>query len=99
MIGDEEGWIREIECLEMKLGEPDDSGRRRPVPIKGSEFLLPVDAGNEMLALLPAGFLPVHSISHTIEVSSTHIAIAETTATPPAPTVYTSEVTPSVYSN
>ncbi|MCK5005476.1 MAG: FAD-dependent oxidoreductase, partial [Candidatus Aminicenantes bacterium] len=44
LIGDEEGWIREIECLEMKLGEPDDSGRRRPVPIKGSEFLLPVDA-------------------------------------------------------
>ena len=44
LIGEDDGWIREIECLEMKLGEPDDSGRRRPVPIKGSEFLLPVDA-------------------------------------------------------
>lgn len=44
LIGDEEGWIREIECLEMELGEPDDSGRRRPVPIEGSEFMLPVDA-------------------------------------------------------
>lgn len=42
--GDEEGWVKEIECLQMKLGEPDDSGRRRPIPIKGSEFTLPVDA-------------------------------------------------------
>jgi heterodisulfide reductase subunit A-like polyferredoxin len=32
-----------LECLQMELGEPDDSGRRRPVPIKGSEFVLDVD--------------------------------------------------------
>ncbi|MDH4198239.1 MAG: NADPH-dependent glutamate synthase, partial [Candidatus Aminicenantes bacterium] len=36
LIGDEHGWLREMECLEMELGEPDESGRRRPVPIKGS---------------------------------------------------------------
>ncbi len=41
IIGDE--WVRGMECLEMELGEPDDSGRRRPVPIKGSEFELEVD--------------------------------------------------------
>ncbi len=43
-IGDENGWIKEIECKRMKLGEPDDSGRRRPVPIEGSEFIMPMDA-------------------------------------------------------
>lgn len=43
-IGDENGWVKEMECLKMELGEPDDSGRRRPVPIKGSEFIIPVDA-------------------------------------------------------
>ena len=44
LIGDENGWIKEIECLEMELGEPDESGRRRPVPVKGSNFLMPADA-------------------------------------------------------
>lgn len=43
IIGDDEGWVREIECIKMKLGEPDSSGRRRPVPIEGSEFRIPVD--------------------------------------------------------
>jgi len=42
--GNDDGWIKEIECLQMRLGEPDESGRRRPVPIEGSEFVLPVDA-------------------------------------------------------
>lgn len=43
-IGDQKGWIKEIECLKMKLGEPDSSGRRRPIPIEGSEYILPMDA-------------------------------------------------------
>lgn len=43
-IGSENGWVKEIECLKMKLGEPDASGRRRPVPIEGSETILPMDA-------------------------------------------------------
>jgi len=42
--GDENGWVKEIECLRMRLGEPDSSGRRRPIPIEGSEFTLPMDA-------------------------------------------------------
>jgi heterodisulfide reductase subunit A-like polyferredoxin len=40
----ENGKVKAIECLRMELGEPDDSGRRRPVPIEGSEFILEVDA-------------------------------------------------------
>ncbi len=39
----ERGWVRAMECLEMELGEPDESGRRRPVPIPGSEFEIEVD--------------------------------------------------------
>ena len=42
-IGNEQQWLTGAKCLKMELGEPDDSGRRRPVPIIGSEFVLPVD--------------------------------------------------------
>jgi glutamate synthase (NADPH/NADH) small chain len=42
-IGDEKGQLVGMECLKMELGEPDDSGRRRPVPVPGSEFIMDVD--------------------------------------------------------
>ena len=42
-FGDEKGWLRGVRMQRMELGEPDSSGRRRPVPIKGSEFELPTD--------------------------------------------------------
>ncbi len=38
IFGDEKGWVREMECIRNRLGAPDESGRRRPVPIEGSEF-------------------------------------------------------------
>ena len=44
IVGDENGWVTGMECIEMELGEPDASGRRRPVPIKDSNFILDVDA-------------------------------------------------------
>ncbi len=43
IIGDDRGWVRAMECIRMELGEPDSSGRRRPVPIEGSEHMLDVD--------------------------------------------------------
>lgn len=43
ILGDEKGYVTGIRCIKMELGEPDASGRRRPVPIKGSEFDLDVD--------------------------------------------------------
>ncbi len=43
-IGDARGWVTDMECLKMELGEPDSSGRRRPVPIAGSEFGMKIDA-------------------------------------------------------
>jgi glutamate synthase (NADPH/NADH) small chain len=42
-LGDERGMVRQVRCQEMELGEPDDSGRRRPVPIEGAEFTLDTD--------------------------------------------------------
>jgi len=44
IIGDEKGRVKAMECIKMELGEPDASGRRRPIPIKGSEFMIDVDA-------------------------------------------------------
>jgi len=43
MLGDNQGRLQGMKCLKMKLGEPDDSGRRRPIPIEGSEYILDVD--------------------------------------------------------
>ena len=43
ITGDEAGWVKSMRCVKMELGEPDASGRRRPVPITGSEFDMPVD--------------------------------------------------------
>jgi glutamate synthase (NADPH) small chain len=59
LIGDEQGNLQEIECLRMELGEPDASGRRKPVKVEGSEFRLPMDAcviaiGNSPNPIIPA---------------------------------------------
>ena len=58
LIGNDSGWLTGMECLKMELGEPDDSGRRRPVAIKGSEFIMECDAmvaaiGNSPNPLIP----------------------------------------------
>lgn len=43
VLGDDKGWVDGLRCLKMELGEPDASGRRRPVEIKGSEHVVPCD--------------------------------------------------------
>lgn len=43
VLGDDDGWVRGMRCQRMELGEPDASGRRRPVPLEGSEFDLVCD--------------------------------------------------------
>jgi glutamate synthase (NADPH) small chain len=42
-LGNDKGWVRAMKCIRMELGEPDDSGRRRPVPVEGSEFIIETD--------------------------------------------------------
>lgn len=44
-IGDDDGWVKQARCIRMELGEPDASGRRRPIPIEGSEFLFDIELG------------------------------------------------------
>ena len=43
ILGDENGWVSGVECVRMELGEPDASGRRRPKPVEGSEFVIDID--------------------------------------------------------
>ena len=57
-LGDNEGWVRGMKLIKMELGEPDDSGRRRPLPIAGSEYEMKVDTvvvaiGNGANPLVP----------------------------------------------
>lgn len=44
IIGDENGYVKAVECVAMELGEPDESGRRKPIAVKDSEFMLEVDS-------------------------------------------------------
>lgn len=44
ILGDEKGWVKGIRCIRMELGEPDESGRRSPVPVPGSEFEIEADS-------------------------------------------------------
>lgn len=43
ILANEDGWVTGLKCMKMELGEPDESGRRKPVAVKGSEFVIPVD--------------------------------------------------------
>jgi len=57
-IGNDDGWVTAMECIKMELGQPDASGRRRPVPIEGSNFIMEVDTvvvaiGNSSNPLVP----------------------------------------------
>lgn len=60
ILGDDKGWVSGIECVRMELGEPDSSGRRRPVVLKGSEFVIPVD-----VVVMALGTSPNPVISQT----------------------------------
>jgi len=67
LIGDEKNWLRKIECVKMGLGEPDVSGRRRPIEIKDSNFLIDVDA-----VIIAIGQSPNPLIKQTTEELESH---------------------------
>jgi glutamate synthase (NADPH/NADH) small chain len=74
-IGNDKGWVTGIECLQMELGEPDDSGRRRPVPIKGSEFIKDVDT---VVVAIGAGSNPlVQSTTPGLDTNKWNYIIAD----------------------
>lgn len=58
----ENGWVKRIECIRMRLGEPDDTGRRRPIPIEGSNFLLEAD-----MVVVAIGQNPNPTLTRTVE--------------------------------
>ncbi len=62
IIGDENGKVCGIKCIKMELGEPDESGRRRPVEVEGSEFVIDVDA-----VIMSIGTSPNPLIASTTE--------------------------------
>jgi len=62
IVGDERGWVKGMNCIRMELGEPDASGRRRPVVIHGSEFFLPVET-----AIIAIGQTPNPLIARTTQ--------------------------------
>ncbi len=57
-IGDEQGKVKAVECYEMELGEPDESGRRRPIRKQGTEFTVPVDTVIVALGTSPNPIVP-----------------------------------------
>jgi glutamate synthase (NADPH/NADH) small chain len=57
-IGDDQGRIKAMECLRMELGEPDTSGRRRPVPVEGSEFTTEIDMAVVAIGQSPNPLIP-----------------------------------------
>jgi glutamate synthase (NADPH/NADH) small chain len=61
-IGNERGWVKAIEFIRMRLGEPDESGRRRPIPIEGSESTMDVDT-----VIIAIGGTPNPIIQQTTE--------------------------------
>ena len=62
ILADEKGWVNGIKCIKMELGEPDASGRRRPVEVPGSEFVIEVDT-----VIMSLGTSPNPLISSTTE--------------------------------
>ena len=61
-LGDENGFVKQVECIKMELGELDSSGRRRPVPVTGSEFTIDIDQ-----AIVAIGTEPNRIIERTTE--------------------------------
>ena len=57
-IGDDKGLLKQVECIKMKLGEPDDSGRRRPIPIPGSEETIKIDTALVAIGQSPNPLIP-----------------------------------------
>ncbi len=53
ILGNEKNWVAGVECQRMELGEPDESGRRRPVPVKGSEFTMEIQTLIEAIGQKP----------------------------------------------
>jgi len=77
-IGNDKGWVVAAECYEMELGEPDESGRRRPVTKEGSEFTLDVDTVVVALGTTPNPLVPTTTPDLEVTKRGTVVADEET---------------------
>ena len=75
IIGDDKGWMTGVECVRMELGEPDASGRRRPVPVEGSEFV--IDADMMVIAIGSKTNPLIAQTTPGLEVTSRNLVIAD----------------------
>ena len=85
-IGDENGWLKGVEVVNMKLGEPDASGRRRPLPIEGSEHIIDIDT-----AIVSIGQTPNPLIKKTtkgLETNQRGCIVADENGATTKPFVY-----------
>jgi glutamate synthase (NADPH/NADH) small chain len=78
VLGDEKGHARGLRCLRMKLGDPDASGRRRPVPIPGSEFNIDVDTVIVAIGNTPNPLIPSTTPDLKVSPHGTIVADLET---------------------
>ena len=81
IIADDKGWVKAIKCVRMELGEPDASGRRRPVVVEGSEFEIEVDTVIMSLGTSPNPLISSTTIGLDINRRKCIIADEETGAT------------------
>lgn len=75
ILTDEKGWVKGMRCIRMELGEPDASGRRRPVPVEGSEFTIDVDTVIMSLGTSPNPL--IFSTTKGLEVNKRKCIVAE----------------------
>ena len=86
VLGDGRGWVKALKCVRMELGEPDASGRRRPVPVPGSEFEIPTET-----VIMALGTSPNPLISRTtkgLETDRRGCVVADETGATSRPGVF-----------
>ena len=81
IVADEKGWVKAVKCVRMELGEPDASGRRRPVVVEGSEFEMEADTVIMSLGTSPNPLISSTTIGLDINKRKCIIADEETGAT------------------
>ena len=80
-LADDKGWVRAIECVRTELGEPDESGRKRPAPVAGSEFVLEADLVVIALGTRPNPLVPEATTGLEVDGHGCILADPDTGAT------------------
>ena len=86
ILGNEKGWVNGMECIKMELGEPDASGRRSPIAIKGSEYVLDVDMVVMAIGQGPNPLLK--QTTHDLETNKRGNIVADETGATSIPGVF-----------